>query len=92
MNMPIYMTLLRTDPNRTTKVSTSLKNLPKTWKTNTRLYYVANVFGEWDQCIWFETDNHDHAMNFVQSKISTIPGVTRTYTLPTTPIRKYFRR
>jgi len=31
-------------------------------------------------------------MNFVQSKIQTIPGVTRTYTLPTTPIRKYFRR
>lgn len=92
MNMPIYITLLKTDQNTTTKVSTSLKSLTKTWKNNTHIYYVANVFGEWDQCVWFETDNYDHAMNFVQNRIQTIPGVNRTYTLPTTPIRKYFKR
>ena len=92
MNLPVYMTLLRVDRPKTKNALKSLKALPKTWRNNTKVYYVANVFGEWDNCVWFEADNHDHAMNFVQDKISTIPGVNHTYTLPTTPIRKYFRR
>ncbi len=92
MNMPIYMTLLRIDRPKTKTALKCLKDLPKTWKTHTKVYYVANVFGEWDNCVWFEANDHDHAMDFVQNKISTIPGVIHTYTLPTTPIRKYFRK
>ena len=92
MKLPIYMTLLRVDRPKAKNALKSLKALPKTWRNNTRIFYVANVFGEWDNCVWFEANGHDDAMNFVQNKISTIPGVNHTYTLPTSPIRKYFRR
>ena len=92
MNLPVYMTLLRIDPTKVQNTLKGLKALPKTLKPNTKVYYVANVFGEWDNCVWFEANDHDHAMNFVQDKISTIPGVIRTYTLPTTPINQYFKR
>jgi len=91
MNLPVYMTLLRIDRTRSKDSLKGLKALPKTWKRNTKVYYVANVFGEWDNCVWFEANNHDHAMNFVQNKISTIQGVIRTYTLPTTPIKQYVK-
>lgn len=92
MNLPVYMSLLRIDRPKTKNALKGLKALPKTWKTNTRIYYVANVFGEWDNCVWFEANDHDQAMDFVHSKLSTIPGVNYTYTLPTTQLRKYFKR
>ena len=86
------MTLLRIERTKAKDALKGLKALPKNYKRNLKIYYVANVFGEWDNCVWFETNDHDHAMNFVQNKISTIPGVTHTYTLPTTPINDYFKR
>lgn len=92
MNLAVFMTFLRIDPTKVQNTLKGLKALPKTWKTNTRVYYVANVFGEWDNTVWFEANDHDHAMNFVQNKISTVPGMIRTYTLPTTPINQYFKR
>jgi uncharacterized protein with GYD domain len=69
-----------------------LKNLPKkTSNPGVKVYYIANVFGEWDNCVWFEANNHEHAMEFVQNHLSTITGVIHTYTLPTTPIQEYYK-
>lgn len=90
--MPVYMTLLRTDRTKTNDALKGLGDLPKNYKRNLTVYYIANVFGEWDNCIWFEASDHDHAMDFVQNKIATIPGIIHTYTLPTTPINNYFER
>ncbi len=90
--MPFYWTLLRIDRSKTNNALKGLKALPKkTSNPGTKVYYVGNVFGEWDNCIWFEANNHEHAMEFVQNKLSTIPGVIHTYTMPTTPIQENFK-
>jgi len=90
--LPFYWTLLRIDRTKTTNALKGLKTLPKkTTNPGVKVYYVANVFGEWDNCVWFEANDHEHAMDFVQNKLSTIPGVLHTYTLPTTPILEYYK-
>lgn len=90
--MPFYWTLLRIDRTKTTDALKWLKNLPKENKRpNVKLYYTANIFGEWDNCVWYEAENHEDAMNYVQNKLAKIPGVVHTYTLPTTPIKDYYK-
>ncbi len=90
--MPFYWTLLRINRTKTANAMRSLKTLPKRSKNpNVKVYYIANVFGEWDNCIWYEAANHEHAMEYVQHTLSKIPGVAQTYTLPTTPIQEYYK-
>ena len=91
MKLPVYMTLLKTERTRTKDALRCLKDLPENYNPNLRIYYVANVFGDWDNCVWFEADNHDYAMDFVQNKLAKVPGIINTYTLPTTPINSYFK-
>lgn len=91
MTLPLYWTFLRIDRTKTSNAMTHLKALPKKNSPRITLYYVGNVFGEWDNCIWFEAETHDHAMNFVQRKIAKIPGVVQTYTLPTTPVKRFYK-
>lgn len=87
--MPKYLVLLKIDPNRVGDVVRDLMGFPDNPATGVTLYHTYNLFGEWDVCIWFEADTHDNAMNFVQTKICPITGVTKTYTMPTTPIKEY---
>jgi len=83
---------LRIDRTKTANAIRGLKNLPrKSNNPNVKVYYIANVFGEWDNCVWYEAVNHEHAMEYVQNTLSKIPGVVHTYTLPTTPIQEYYR-
>lgn len=81
--------LLKINPNRISDVVRDLRALPEKPTTGVTLYNTYNLFGDWDACVWFEADTHDNAMNFVQTKISPITGVTNTYTVPTTPIKEY---
>jgi len=92
MNLPLYITLLRTERTRTKDALKGPKALPENHNPNLKVYYVANLFSEWDNCVWFEVDNHEHTMDFVQNRIAKIPGIVQTCTLPTTSINKYFRR
>ncbi len=89
--MPMYLALLRVERRKTNNWKKHLNALPEKTNPGIRTYYVANVFGEWDYCVWFECSNNDHAMDFVQNKLATIPGVIHTYTLPTTPINEYWK-
>ena len=90
--MAFYWTLLRIDRTKTANAMKGLKNLPKKSKNpNVKVYYIANVFGEWDNCVWYEAVNHEHAMMYVQNTLSKISGVVHTYTLPTTPIQEYYK-
>jgi len=91
-DLPMYMTLVKTERARTKDTLKWLKDLPENYNPNLRIYYVANVFGEWDNCVWFDANNHDYAMEFVQNNIAKIPGIVHTYTLPTTAINNYFKR
>ena len=91
--MPFFWTFLKVNRAKTASAIRGLKKLPKkSPNPGIKVYYVANVFGEWDNCVWFEADNHDYAMDFVQNKLAKIPGIVQTYTLPTTPINEYFTR
>jgi len=85
----MYLLLVKISPGQTGDFVRALKNLPEKPTTGVTLHYTYNVFGAWDACIWFEADNHDNAMNFVQNKIRPIPGVIETYTMPTTSIKEY---
>lgn len=84
-----YMVFLKIDPNHTDEVVQKLRNLPKNPAPDINLYHSYYVFGTWDACLWFDANNHDSAMSFVQKCIRTIPWVTETYALPTTLIRDY---
>ena len=84
-----YFVLLKTDPTRTNNVTQKLRSLPEQPYHGVRLYYTMNCFGTWDLAIWFEAENHDSVIDFVQTKIAPIPGVLQTYTIPTTPIKEY---
>jgi len=87
--LPPYLLLVKINPEHTGDFVRNLKNLPENPVTGVTLYWTYNIFGTWDICIWFEADNHDNAMNFIQNKIRPIPGVIETYTMPTTPIKEY---
>lgn len=89
--MPMYMTLLRIDRTKTHDCLRHLKDLPQKTNPDINIWYVANLFGEWDNCVWFETNDSHHAMDWVQNKLANIPGVVQTYTLPTTPIKEYYK-
>lgn len=80
---------MKINPGQTGDFVKTLKNLPEKPVTGVTLHNTYNVFGTWDHCIWFEADNHEDAMNFVQNKIRPIDGVVETYTMPTTPIKEY---
>jgi len=85
----MYLLLVKVNPGHTGDFVRALKGLPDKPSTGVTLHYTYNVFGAWDACIWFEADNHDNAMNFVQNKIRPITGVIETYTMPTTTIKEY---
>lgn len=85
----MYLVLLKCNPERTGDVLGDLKALPERPTTGVSLHYTYNVFGTWDFCIWFDAENHNQAMDFVQNKIRPITGVIETYTMPTTTIKEY---
>jgi len=85
----MYLLLVKVSPGQTDDFLRDLKKLPDKPSTGVTLHYTCNVFGAWDNCIWFEADTHDNAMNFVQNKIRPITGVIETYCMPTTPIKEY---
>ena len=90
--MTYYWTLLKIDRAKTTSALNGLKKLPKkSPNPGIKVYYVGNVFGEWDNCVWFEADDDKHAMEYVQKTLSKIPGIAYTYTWTTTPIREYYK-
>jgi uncharacterized protein with GYD domain len=87
--MARYTLLVKADPARVRDVIEAIRALPPEPVTGVKLYHSMNVFGEWDFCIWFEAETPDNAVDFVQRKILTIPGIQRTYTLPSTTIKEY---
>jgi len=88
-SMNRYFVLLKTDPTRTPSVIQKLRTFPERPFNGVRLYYTMNTFGTWDLAIWFEAQSHSSVIDFVQSKIAPIPGVLKTHTVPTTPIKEY---
>ncbi len=90
--MTFYWTWLKVDRSKASEATNGLKKLPKkSPNPGIKVYYVANVFGEWDNFVWFEADDNKHAIEYVQKTLSKIPGVTYTSTYPSAPIREYYK-
>ncbi len=89
--MPMYMTFLKVDRTKTHDCLRHLKDLPEKPNAGINVWYVANVFGDWDNCVWYETNDNTYAIDWVQHQLANIPGVVQTYTLPTTPIKEYYK-
>ena len=90
--MPFYWTALKVDRTETANALKSLKNLPKqSPNPGIKVYYIGNVFGEWDNCVWFEAENSEHAIEYVQNTLAKIPGIAHTYTWSTSPIQNYHK-
>jgi hypothetical protein len=84
-----YLLLLKIDPNHTQEAVRHIQKLPKNPLPNVQMCNFCYVFGTWDACLWFQTNNHDKAMNFVQKYVRNIPWLTETYVMPTTTIKVY---
>jgi uncharacterized protein with GYD domain len=80
-----YLVLLRLNPAKIANVMNDLRNIPEKASSGVDLHYVMNVFGTWDVAMWFDADNSDKAVDFIQKKISQISGVVDAYTVPTFP-------
>jgi uncharacterized protein with GYD domain len=87
--LPRYLVFLKINPAQVSDAVRAIRDLPEKPSTGVTLHHTWNVFGEWDVCLWCEADTHDNAMNFVQTKICPIKGVTNTCTMPATPIKEY---
>jgi uncharacterized protein with GYD domain len=87
-----YWTWLKIDRIKSNAGSNALKKLPKkSPNPGIKVYYIADVFGEYDNCVWFEADDNKHAMEYVQKTLSKIPGVNYTKTYSTAPLREYWK-
>lgn len=87
--MKKYTLLLKIDPEKTSEVKRDLSALPENPILGVKLHYTFNVFGDWNNCIWFQADNDDKALDFIKHKIAKIPGVIKTHLLPSTILKNY---
>lgn len=86
--MTEYLVLLKVNPTKIVKTLNALRDLPAKPSSGIDFRYVMNVFGTWDVAMWFNTEGHNKAIDFVHKKISQTPGVIDVYTVPTFPNRK----
>lgn len=44
-----------------------------------------NVFGTWDVAVWLSSDDSSRATNFINNRVSQIPGVVDAFPVATFP-------
>jgi uncharacterized protein with GYD domain len=86
-----YTLLLKVDPTKGNDIAKTLGNYPQNPYKGINLYQTFHIFGDWDICLWFNAETNDDAMEFVTRHIANIPGVVRTCTFPSTPIKTYVK-
>ena len=86
--MTEYLVLLKLDKGKVVKAIKSLRGLPGKPSPGVNLQYLMNIFGTWDVAMWFNAENPNKAVDFIQKKIGGISGVVDAYTVPTFPNTK----
>ena len=86
--MTEYLVLLKLSPTKVIDTINDLRKLPDKPSPGVDLEYVMNVFGTWDVAMWFEADNSSQALEFINEKLSQVPGVVDVYTVPAFSDRK----
>jgi len=83
--MPKYLLLLRLDKSKLLETIDTLRNLPKNPSSGVEVDYTMNIFGTWHVGVWFSSDKSTQAIDFINKKISKIPGVVDAFPVATFP-------
>jgi uncharacterized protein with GYD domain len=83
--MPPYLLLLKLERKKLLETLNTLRALPKEPSSGIDLEYTMNIFGTWDIAVWFNSDSSEHAINFINNKLSQIAGVVDTFPVATFP-------
>ncbi len=86
--MTEYLVLLKLDQGKIVEAIKSLRHLPENPSPGVNLQYLMNIFGTWDVAMWFNAENPNKAMDFIQKKIAGVSGVADAHTVSTFPNRK----
>ncbi len=86
--MTEYLVLLKLDQGKIVKAIKSLRDLPENPSPGVNLQYLMNIFGTWDVAMWFNAENPNKAVDFIQKKIAGVSGVADAHTVSTFPNRK----
>ena len=83
--MPEYLLLLALNKAKMLETIDALRRLPRNPSLGVELDYTMNIFGTWHVAVWFSSDNSTQAIEFINKKISQIPGVLDAFPVATFP-------
>ena len=83
--MAEYLVLLKLTPTKLMDTLGAIRNMDEKPVDGVDLKYSINIFGSWDVGVWIDAAGSAQAMEFVQKKMTGLPGVTEVYTVPTFP-------
>jgi len=83
--MSEYLLLLALEKAKLMETINTLRKLPRNPSPGVDLNYTMNIFGTWHVAVWFSSDNSTQAVEFINKKISQIPGVVDAFPVATFP-------
>jgi len=83
--MPKYLLLLRLNKSKLLETIDALRNLPKNPSSGVDVNYTMNIFGTWHVAVWFSSNKSGEAIDFINRKISQIPGVVDAFPVAAFP-------
>ena len=83
--MPEYLLLLALNKAKLLETIDALRKLPRNPSPGVDLDYIMNIFGTWHVAVWFSSDNPTQAIEFINKKISQVPGVIDAFPVATFP-------
>jgi len=83
--MSEYLLLLALEKAKLMETINTLRKLPRNPSPGVDLNYTMNIFGTWHVAVWFSSDNSAQAVEFINKKISQIPGVVDAFPVATFP-------
>ena len=83
--MPEYLLLLALNKAKMLETIDVLRRLPRNPSPGVDLNYAMNIFGTWHVAVWFSSNNSTQAIEFINKKISQIPGVIDAFPVATFP-------
>jgi hypothetical protein len=83
--MPEYLLLLALNKAKLLETIDAVRKLPKNPSPGVDLNYTMNIFGTWHVAVWFSSNSSTQAIEFINKKISQIPGVIDAFPVATFP-------
>ncbi|MGQ9460534.1 MAG: hypothetical protein ACUVRA_04815 [Candidatus Bathyarchaeaceae archaeon] len=83
--MTKYLLLLKLDKSKLLETIDALRSLPKNPISGVDLNYTLNIFGNWHVAVWFSADKSAEAIDFINGKISKVPGVDDAFPVAAFP-------